>query len=67
MAISPYPPVGFHFKVEFDISGIGENDFLFRDVSGPFQRVGGGDPQRKGEKTDSATNFRFEAAILIWS
>lgn len=35
MAIThQYPPVGFHFKVEFDISGIGDSDFFFRDVSG---------------------------------
>ena len=34
MALDSYPPVGFHFKVEFDLSGIGEQDFLFRDVSG---------------------------------
>ena len=33
-AADSYPPVGFHFKVEFDISGIGDNDFYFRDVSG---------------------------------
>ncbi len=29
-----YPPVGFHFKVEFDIPGIANNDFRFREVSG---------------------------------
>ncbi len=29
-----YPPVGFHFKVEFDLSGISENDFRFQEVSG---------------------------------
>lgn len=29
-----YPPVGFHFKVEFDLSGINENDFRFQEVSG---------------------------------
>lgn len=29
-----YPPVGFHFKVEFDLTGVTDNDFRFRDVSG---------------------------------
>ena len=29
-----YPPVGFHFRVEFDLDGIGDNDFRFREVSG---------------------------------
>ncbi len=29
-----YPPVGFHFRVEFDVPGIKENDFRFREVSG---------------------------------
>ena len=29
-----YPPVGFHFRVEFDLAGIKDNDFRFRDVSG---------------------------------
>ncbi|MFV1980223.1 MAG: phage tail protein [Rhodothermia bacterium] len=31
---SYYPPVGFHFRVEFDLEGIGDNDFRFREVSG---------------------------------
>lgn len=29
-----YPPVGFHFKVEFGLTGINDNDFRFREVSG---------------------------------
>jgi phage tail-like protein len=29
-----YPPVGFHFRVEFDLPGIADNDFRFREVSG---------------------------------
>lgn len=28
------PPVGFHFKVEFDLNGITQNDFRFQEVSG---------------------------------
>jgi len=28
------PPVGFHFKAEFDVSGATERDVRFRDVSG---------------------------------
>jgi len=29
-----YPPVSFHFRVEFDLEGISDNDFRFREVSG---------------------------------
>ncbi len=32
--MSYYPPPSFHFRVEFDLPGLGENDFRFRDVSG---------------------------------
>jgi len=35
----PYPPVGFHFKVEFDLPGIADSDFRFRDVSGISMEV----------------------------
>jgi len=28
------PPVGFHFKAEFDVSGADDRDVRFRDVSG---------------------------------
>lgn len=29
-----YPPLGFHFRVEFDLPGISDNDFRFREVEG---------------------------------
>ncbi len=29
-----YPPVGFHFRVEFDVADAGEADIRFREVSG---------------------------------
>jgi len=29
-----YPPVGFHFRVEFDLPGAGDADIRFREVSG---------------------------------
>ena len=29
-----YPPVGFHFRVEFDLPGAGDSDIRFREVSG---------------------------------
>lgn len=29
-----YPPVGFHFSVIFDLPGIADQDFRFREVSG---------------------------------
>ncbi|MGZ8999406.1 MAG: phage tail protein, partial [Allosphingosinicella sp.] len=28
------PPVGFHFRAEFDLDSAGANDVRFRDVSG---------------------------------
>lgn len=33
--MAPYtPPVGFHFRVEFDLGGAGDADIRFREVSG---------------------------------
>lgn len=29
-----YPPVGFHFKVEFGLEGVKEQDFRFQEVAG---------------------------------
>ncbi len=29
-----YPPVGFHFSVDFDLDGLKSNDHLFQEVSG---------------------------------
>ena len=29
-----YPPVGFHFRVEFDLPQASDNDIRFREVSG---------------------------------
>ena len=29
-----YPPVGFHFRVEFDVAGASDADIRFREVSG---------------------------------
>ena len=29
-----YPPVAFHFRVDFDLSGVSGDDILFREVSG---------------------------------
>lgn len=34
-----YPPVGFHFKVEFDLTGVTDNDSRFRDVTGLSSEV----------------------------
>src|SRR5262245_31411622 len=31
---SYYPPVGFHFRVEFDLPGVGDDDIRFREVAG---------------------------------
>jgi phage tail-like protein len=33
------PPVGFHFRVEFDLPGIADNDFRFREVAGLSMEV----------------------------
>lgn len=29
-----YPPVAFHFRVDFDLAGVSSDDILFREVSG---------------------------------
>ncbi|MEO1517071.1 MAG: phage tail protein [Bacteroidota bacterium] len=29
-----YPPVGFHFSVDFELSSAGQNDFRFQQVNG---------------------------------
>jgi len=29
-----YPPVGFHFRVEFGVDDVGDSDIFFREVSG---------------------------------
>ncbi len=34
-----YPPVGFHFRVEFGLPDVTDNDFRFRDVSGLSMEV----------------------------
>ena len=34
MAETYYPPVGFHFRVEFGLSGLGDNDSRFQEVTG---------------------------------
>ena len=31
---SYYPPVGFHFRVEFDLPNVGDDDIRFREVAG---------------------------------
>jgi phage tail-like protein len=36
---SYFPPVGFHFRVEFDLPGAGDNDSRFRDVTGLSMEV----------------------------
>ncbi len=35
-----YPPVGFHFKVEFNLDGILEGDTRFQEVSGLTAEIG---------------------------
>jgi phage tail-like protein len=35
-----YPPVGFHFRVEFSLDGLGENDTRFQEVSGLAAELG---------------------------
>ena len=34
------PAVGFHFRVEFDLDGVTDNDFRFQEVSGLTTEVG---------------------------
>jgi phage tail-like protein len=35
-----YPPVGFHFRVEFDLPGATDSDIRFREVSGLSMELG---------------------------
>jgi phage tail-like protein len=35
-----YPPVGFHFRVEFDLPDAGNDDIRFREVSGLSMELG---------------------------
>ena len=37
---SYYPPVGFHFKVEFTLAGMQETDTRFQEVSGLTAELG---------------------------
>lgn len=39
MAEFRYPPVGFHFRVEFSLPDVTDNDNRFRDVSGLSYQV----------------------------
>ncbi|HWR89712.1 MAG TPA: phage tail protein [Dissulfurispiraceae bacterium] len=36
----PYPPVGFHFRVDFGLGGPDENDARFQEVSGLTAEMG---------------------------
>ncbi|MEM0995518.1 MAG: phage tail protein [Bacteroidota bacterium] len=40
MAERYYPPVGFHFRVEFGLPGLESNDTRFSEVSGLTQKIG---------------------------
>ncbi len=35
-----YPPVAFHFKVEFGLDGLGDNDARFQEVTGLTMELG---------------------------
>lgn len=37
---SYYPPTGFHFRVEFDLAGVSDNDMRFQEVSGLTAKLG---------------------------
>ncbi len=47
--MAEYPPVGFHFRVEFGLSGIGDRDSRFQEVSGLSAELGTEELQEGGE------------------
>jgi phage tail-like protein len=48
--MSYYPPVGFHFKVEFrDVPGLAQRDTYFQDVSGLSRELGSESVNSGGE------------------
>ncbi len=49
MPSSYYPPVGFHFKVEFQGVGSGDSDTRFQEVSGLTAEIGTEELQVGGE------------------
>lgn len=44
-----YPPVGFHFRVEFGLSGLSANDSRFQEVSGLAAEIGTEELEEGGE------------------
>ena len=44
-----FPPVGFHFRVEFGLSGVADGDSRFQEVSGINTELGSEELQEGGE------------------
>jgi len=47
--MAEYPPVGFHFRVEFSLDGAGERDSRFQEVSGITAELGTEELHEGGE------------------
>lgn len=47
--MAEYPPVGFHFRVSFSLSGVGEKDSRFQEVTGLSAELGTEELQEGGE------------------
>jgi len=65
--MSYYPPVGFHFKVEFSGVGNADMDTRFQEVSGLTAEIGTEELQVGGENRFSyrlPTRARFSNLVL---
>jgi phage tail-like protein len=61
MAEYKYPPVGFHFKVQFEgISGLTDNDTRFMEVAGLDVKINT-DPYKEGGEN----RFKYELPIGV--
>lgn len=64
---SYYPPVGFHFKVEFSGVGSGDSDSRFQEVSGLSAEIGTEEVQVGGENRFSyrlPTRAKYNNLVL---
>lgn len=47
--MAEYPPVGFHFRVEFSLGAVGDRDSRFQEVTGLSAELGTEELQEGGE------------------
>lgn len=70
-----YPPVGFHFRVHFDLSGATDRDTRFQEVTGLSAEIGTEEVAEGGENRFSHrlptrgryTNLMLKRGLLVGS